>query len=56
VEFMEGFYNRLDQSGSANDQAFALVQVQRELKKSIKYRHPFYWAPFVLVGQQDQAG
>jgi CHAT domain-containing protein/Tfp pilus assembly protein PilF len=56
VELMQGFYNRLDQSGSANDQAIALVQVQRELKKSMKYKHPFYWAPFVLVGQQDQAG
>jgi len=56
VELMEGFYNRLDQSGSANDQAFALVQVQREMKKSMKYKHPFYWASFVLVGQQNQVG
>jgi CHAT domain-containing protein len=54
VELMEGFYKRLDQSGSANDQAMALVQVQRELRTSMKYRHPFYWAPFVLVGQQAQ--
>ena len=55
VELMEGFYHRLNRSGSANDQAIALVQVQRELKKSMKYKHPFYWASFVLVGQQDQA-
>mgnify|MGYP001606568990 CR=1 FL=1 len=56
VVLMEGFYKSLDQSGSANDQAVALVQAQRELRNSKKYKHPFDWAPFVLVGQQDQAG
>jgi CHAT domain-containing protein len=56
VELMKGFYGRLDQSGSTHVQATALAQVQRELRESMKHRHPFYWAPFVLVGQQDQAG
>ena len=54
VVLMEGFYRRLNQSGNTNDQAYALVQIQRELKKSTKYRHPFYWAAFVLVGQQNR--
>jgi len=56
VELMEGFYNRLEHEGGINGQALALVQIQRELRNSMKYKHPFYWAPFVLVGQQDQAG
>jgi len=51
---MKGFYTRLERAGGASGHAAALVQVQRELRKSTKYRHPFYWAPFVLVGQQDQ--
>ena len=54
VEIMEGFYRHLDPSGRTGDQADSLVQVQRELRKSKQYRHPFYWAPFVLVGQQDR--
>jgi len=54
VEIMIGFYSRLDQPGQTNGQAVALAQVQRELKNSTKYKHPFYWAPFVLVGQQDR--
>ncbi|MFC1688561.1 CHAT domain-containing protein [Pseudomonadota bacterium] len=55
VDLMEGFYTRLERAGGANGRATALVQVQRELRNSMKYKHPFYWAPFVLVGQQDQA-
>ena len=57
VELMEGFYKGLVQSGettkAANGQAKALARVQRQLKNSTQYTHPFYWAPFVLVGQQD---
>jgi CHAT domain-containing protein/tetratricopeptide (TPR) repeat protein len=55
VELMEGFYTRLEGEEGAGGRAAALVQVQRELRNSMKYKHPFYWAPFVLVGQQDQA-
>ena len=55
VELMEGFYRRLYQAGSANGQALALAQVQRKLRSSTSYEHPFYWAPFVLVGQQVRA-
>jgi CHAT domain-containing protein/tetratricopeptide (TPR) repeat protein len=54
VLLMEGFYRRLDPSGDANDQANALAQIQREFRKSNSYKHPFYWAAFVLVGQQNR--
>jgi len=58
VAIMEGFYKRMVQTGHAdgygNGQAVALAQVQRELKNSGRYKHPFYWAPFVLIGQQNR--
>ncbi len=33
------------------DNAAALRQASLELRKDARYRHPFYWAPFVLVGR-----
>jgi CHAT domain-containing protein len=54
VEIMEGFYKGLGQASRSNGQAVALIRVQRELRNSTKYKHPFYWAPFVLVGQHDR--
>ncbi|MGH8164665.1 MAG: CHAT domain-containing protein [Rhodanobacteraceae bacterium] len=30
--------------------AEALRQASLEVRKDPRYRHPFYWAPFVLVG------
>jgi hypothetical protein len=44
------------QTGRTSSQATALIRVRRELKNSTKYQHPFYWAPFVLVGQQGRGG
>jgi CHAT domain-containing protein/Tfp pilus assembly protein PilF len=51
VGLMEGFYRRLDGSSSAHVQAASLAEVQREMRISEEFNHPFYWAPFVLVGQ-----
>ena len=51
VDLMKGFYQRLDTSGSEIGKAAALALAQRELRTSKEYGHPFYWAPFVLVGQ-----
>ncbi len=46
--FMETFYAALSQSGITK--AEALRQTQLKLLKDPDYRHPFYWAPYVLVG------
>jgi len=46
-EFMIGFYGKL--RGAEGDLALATVQ-RRMLASHTRYRHPYYWAPFVLVG------
>jgi CHAT domain-containing protein/Tfp pilus assembly protein PilF len=51
VDLMKGFYQLLNNSGSEISKAAALARAQRDLKTSKEYGHPFYWAPFVLVGQ-----
>lgn len=47
--FMTHFYQQL-QSKTKVSKAEALRQSQLSLLKSPKFEHPFYWAPFVLVG------
>ena len=47
--FMRGFYRRLGRAGKAE----ALAQTQRALLAGGRYRHPYFWAPFVLVGQME---
>jgi CHAT domain-containing protein len=46
--FMETFYAALSQPGTTK--AEALRQTQLKLLKNPDYRHPFHWAPYVLVG------
>ena len=49
LEFMESFYRRLTEESEME----SLAQVQRYLIKSNgAYRHPYYWAPFVLIGAE----
>jgi CHAT domain-containing protein len=43
---MKLFYERLRGNG---DKAAAVQSAMAEIRK--KYPHPFYWAPFVLVGK-----
>jgi CHAT domain-containing protein len=43
--FMKVFYNTL---GQCSDRALALQQAMQELRE--QYPHPYYWAPFVIVG------
>ncbi len=45
---MVSFYDALSRSGAGKGEA--LRQAQRELIRSPALRHPFFWAPFVLVG------
>ena len=48
ADVMSLFYENLSTSGV--NKAEALRQAQLSLLRSSQYQHPFYWAPFVLVG------
>jgi CHAT domain-containing protein len=48
AHFMTQFYTILSQPQTTK--AEALRQAQLSLLQSAQYQHPFYWAPFVLVG------
>lgn len=47
-EFMAAFYGKLAQG---SNKARALQEAMRELKE--RHPHPYYWAPFVLVGSHE---
>ncbi len=49
VRFMQGFYGQLGKG----DKAAALAKVQREMRARGSYRHPYYWASFVMVGSMN---
>jgi CHAT domain-containing protein/tetratricopeptide (TPR) repeat protein len=49
ADFMKLFYENLRKDGT--NKAEAVRQAMREVRK--EYAHPFYWAPFVLVGKHD---
>ncbi len=46
-ELMQSFYRYLT---GGMDRAEALRAAKRELRAEGRYGHPFYWAPFILVG------
>jgi CHAT domain-containing protein/Flp pilus assembly protein TadD len=46
AQFMSGFYERFNTTG---DKAQSLAGAMKELRKS--HPHPYYWAPFVIVGK-----
>ena len=48
AELMAAFYRRA-RAGTALDEA--LADATREVRQS--RQHPFYWAPFVLIGNPD---
>ena len=49
VRMMRGFYSRIGTS----DKATALAKVQRDMRLRGPYRHPYYWAAFVMVGSMN---
>ena len=50
TELIDKFYQQLTQSRSTINKAEALRQAQLSLINSQDFNHPFYWSPFVLVG------
>ena len=50
-QLMKNFYQALAKQNDANsrNKSEALREASLRLLKDRRYRHPFYWAPFVLV-------
>jgi len=46
AEFMKSFYERLRKNPN---KALALQEAMRKLREN--YPHPYYWAPFILIGK-----
>lgn len=54
VDLMKSFYRNLDAASVNKDKAAALASAQKTLRSSTKYKHPYYWAPFVLMVATNQ--
>jgi len=54
MKLMGSFYRRVRQGSTNGDKAVALARAQRELRASALYGHPYFWAPFVLIGAMSQ--
>jgi CHAT domain-containing protein len=50
AELMVGFHRNLTAPGAGRRKAEALRAASLELMKDRRYRHPFYWAGFVMTG------
>jgi CHAT domain-containing protein len=49
ADLMTRFYAHLKQNEGKNKGA-ALRAAMQDLRKDERYKHPFYWRPFILVG------
>ena len=54
VQLMQHFYEQLTGPIGARDTAGALAEAQRELHANKAMGHPYYWAPFILVGTETR--
>ncbi|HYG60988.1 MAG TPA: CHAT domain-containing protein, partial [Thermoanaerobaculia bacterium] len=53
-DLMVSFYRRLDRSrDAARRKAEALQAAKLDLIREKQYAHPYYWAPFILVGEPE---
>jgi CHAT domain-containing protein len=50
VQLINHFYHTLGKTEASITRAEALRQAQISLIQDEQYSHPFYWAPFVLIG------
>jgi CHAT domain-containing protein len=50
LRLMKQFYGDLVEAVRGEDKTGALTRAQRALLSSDDYNHPYYWAPFVMVG------
>ena len=48
VDFMTTFYQQL--IIASNSKARALQKTQQHLLSNPEYQHPFFWSPFILIG------
>ncbi len=49
AELISGFYHELRESPSAS-KAKALQAAQIKMLEDRRYRHPCYWAPYLIIG------
>jgi CHAT domain-containing protein len=54
VHLMTRFYKHMSGSVHAGNKASALARAQRELRTTVELAHPYYWAPFMLVGRVNE--
>jgi CHAT domain-containing protein len=47
---MQRFYTHLNDAAAGSDKALALARAQREFRANDQLAHPYYWAPFIVVG------
>ena len=50
VTLMKRFYERLNEPTNTGNKARALTHAQRDLHATKELGHPYFWAPYVLVG------